>query len=51
MSEQDEKYGHEEEKDDVEAHHHKVKNLNDEPASEDDDSGDDVEAHHHRVKN
>ena len=44
MSEQEERFEAEEEKDEVEAHKHPGKSMTDEPRS-DEESGDDFEAH------
>jgi len=47
MSEQDEKLGHEDERDDVELHKHHHPQASADAPSEDEDSGDDFEAHKH----
>ena len=50
MSEDEARAGHEDEKDEVEAHHKKTNQANEEAKDEaDGDGDDDVEAHHKRV--
>ena len=49
MSEDEARAGHEEEKDEVEAHHKKTNLANEEAKDESEGEGDDFEAHKHKL--